>query len=242
MFDAYRWAFRNFPINVFFEQTELVLADDRFFPMEVKSVQGQAETIFARVVEYAGMAHWSWQVADSTHYHVRGEVEIPEGARQGFSGMRKVPMAEPLPVIYEARWVGNREMLVAGFSRTLAQYLARTARELPPGGAVSWSHAIDLLTVFLGFGVVHANSLPLSLPSRPGEAPDKRDHLSQWDVAYALAIFCVLKKIPRRDVTPVLKRPLRSFFRRAMIDVQLRQGRMPELWSDESLEPLKHRA
>jgi len=242
MFEAYGWAFRNFPANVFFDQTQLVLADDRFFPMKVKSIQGQAETVFARVVEYAGMAHWSWQVADSTHYHVRGEVEIPEGARQGFSGMRKVPMKEPLPVIYEARWVGNLEMLVAGFSHTLAQYLVRVARELPPGGAVNWPHAIDLLTIFLGFGVPHVNSLSLFHPSRSGEVPEKKDHLSQWDAAYALAIFCVLKKIPSRDATVALKRPLRSFFRRAMVDVQLRQDRTPELWSNEIPEPIKYRA
>ena len=52
LLDTYHWAFRNFPVNIFFEQTQLVLPDDHFFPANVKSMQGKAELIFDRVAEY----------------------------------------------------------------------------------------------------------------------------------------------------------------------------------------------
>ncbi len=140
---------------------------------------------------------------------------------------------------YEAGLVGNLEALVARFSHTLADYLIRTLVELPPGGALRWSQGIDLLTVFMGFGVVQANSQPL-LQTGSVDEQDERAHMSRWDLLYALAIFCVLKGIPRREVTPHLKRPLRSFFSRAMADVVVRRaelerlGELSELTADRS--------
>ncbi len=240
--DTYHWAFRNFPVNIFFEQTRLVLPDDHFFPADVKSMQGRAELIFDRVAEYAGLSHWSWQVVDSTHCHVSREVILPERAGQGFSGVRRLSMDKPLPVVYEARLVGNREALVAGFAQALAQYLIRTGRELPPGGAVRWSQAVDLLTIFMGFGVVYTNSFPLFLPMSQGGSRREQDHLSQWDAAYALAIFCVLKRIPKREVLVHLKRPVRSFFNRAMSDVVMRRDQLPDIQELPERSSMKHSA
>lgn len=242
LFDTWHWAFRNFPVNIFFEQTRLVLADDSFFPAGVNSMQGKAELIFEKAAEYAGLSHWSWQIVDSSHCYVGHETVLPGDAGQGFSGVRKLVMERPLPVLYEARLIAHREALVASFSQTMAQYLIRTARELPPGGAVRWSQAVDLLAIFLGFGVVYTNSLPLFLPTGKDGTRRERDHLSRWDAAYALAIFCVLKGISRREVLPRLKRPMRSFFNRAMGDVAMRRDRLPDIPEVENRMSMQSRA
>ncbi len=228
LFEAYGWAFRNLSGGIFHLQTCLVLADGDHFPEPVASVQGTAELLFDRTAEYAGMAHWPWQVVEAVHLQAHEAAILPRGGGQAFHGARRLELERPLPVTYEPCLVANREALVAHFSRTLAGYLARTLTELPPGGAPRWSHGIDLLTVFLGFGLVYANTLPLVLAGRSGGegATAGRDHLSRWDLLYALAIFCVLKGIPRKEVQPRLKRPLRGFFQRAYGDVQLRR---PEL-------------
>jgi hypothetical protein len=207
LFDTYHWAFRNFPVNIFFEQTRLVLADDGFFPAGMNSMQGKAELIFERAAQFAGLSHWPWQIVVSSHCHIGHEVVLPDEAGQAFFGARKLIVDRPLPVRYEARLISRREALLASFSQAMAQYLIRTARELPPGGATRWSQAVDLLAIFLGFGVVYANSLPLFLPAGKDGNRREEDHLSRWDAAYALAIFCVLKGIPRREVLPRLKRP-----------------------------------
>ena len=230
LFDAYGWAFRNLSGSIFQLQTTLVLADDHHFPMDAHSVQGRAELLFSRAAEYAGMGHWPWRVLDSTHCHLRRDVVLPREARQAFRGAHRIKLDSPLPVIYHASLAARREVLLASFAHILAGYLIRTLGELPPGGARRWSHATDLLAVFLGFGVIYANSLPLFLPgvgrtAQGGEA-SLRNHISRWDAVYALAIFCVLKGIARREVLPHLKRPLRSFFNRAMMDVE---GRKLEL-------------
>jgi len=210
---------------VFHLQTQLVLPNEVFFPIRVQSVQGTAELVFHKAAEYAGVSHWPWQVMDATHYHLRGEVTLSKAAAQSFVGTRKLKLEKPLPVVYEPRLVANLEVLIASFARMLSEYLVRTVNELPPGGASRWSQGIDLVAVFLGFGVVYANGLPHLCP----DAVQKENHLSQWDITYALAIFCTLKKIPRREVLPHLKRPLRGFFNRAMVDVATRKKHLQEL-------------
>jgi len=233
LFDAYGWAFRNLSGSIFHLQTRLVLADDAHFPVEVQSVQGRAELIFSRTAEYAGMSHWPWQVLDSTHYHLRAEVVPPRDAKQAFHGAHRLKLDAALPIIYEARLVASREVLVASFSRMLAEYLVRGLGELPPGGAPRWSHGIDLVAIFMGFGVIYANSLPLFLRGAAldirGDRLVEEDHLSRWDAAYALAIFCALKRIPKREVLPHLKRPLRGFFNRAVSDVATRKRELQVL-------------
>ncbi len=233
LFDAYAWALRNLSGSIFQLQTTLVLADDHHFPVDAHSVQGRAELLFSRAAEYAGMGHWPWRVLDSVHCHSLRDVVSPGKARQAFRGAHRIKLDSPLPVIYDAGLAARREVLLASFARILAGYLIRTLGELPPGGARRWSHATDLLAVFLGFGVIYANSLPLFLPgvgrTTRGRKTRLKSHLSRWDAVYALAIFCVLKGIARREVLPHLKRPLRSFFNRAMMDVERRQPELQRL-------------
>jgi hypothetical protein len=234
LFDAYGWAFRNLSSSIFHLQTTLVLADDVHFPLDAHSTQGRAELLFKKAAEHAGMGHWPWQLHDCTHYHPRSEVVVPAMARQAFRGAHRLKLDTPFPVIYDPRLAVEREVLLASFARVLAGYLVRTLGELPPGGISRWSHGIDLLAIFLGFGVIYANSLPLFLASTQEvlsgqQGKCERNHLSRWDATYALAIFCALKSLPRRQVLPCLKRPLRSFFLRAMADVENRPQELKRL-------------
>ncbi len=113
--------------------------------------------------------------------------------------------------------MANPEGLIAGFAHTLAHYLGRTASDPPPGGTAYWPQATEVLAVFMGFGLMFANSAfraPVRSCGSCGAAPvDRRSYLTQYESTYALAIFCALKEVPNKAVVPHLKKSLRPFFR-----------------------------
>ena len=135
-----------------------------------------------------------------------------------------------LAIGYDPQMVGNPEAMIAGFAHSLAHHLGSMAQEPPPGGLQNWPHLTEILGVFMGFGLMFANSAfnvkARSCGSCGGSAPDRYNFLSQYDITYALALFCVLKGIPNRDATPHLKKSLRGFFRSSVKEIR---GRTAEL-------------
>ncbi|WP_456375683.1 hypothetical protein [Thiolapillus sp.] len=230
LFDVFEWALRNFPSEVFFRQNRLVLPTNEYFPGKVDSVQGMAELVFERVAEYAGMAHWPWQVVEKSHCSLDAIQKIPAGATQELVGKASPSFGykHPLPVVYDRLLIGSPESLIAGFAHSLAQYLGYTAREAPPGGVDNWPQVTEVLADYLGFGLMFANSAFLFPSGGCASCTTnirRESVLSQWDHSYALALFVMLKDIPPRKVKPHLKKSLRGYFMRCLSDIS---GR-PEL-------------
>ncbi|WP_144375322.1 hypothetical protein [Thiolapillus brandeum] len=242
LFDVFEWSLRNFSPGVFYGQTRLVLPTNEHFPGKVDSVQGMAELVFERVAEYAGMAHWLWQVVEKSHCDLDAVQQIPSGATQEFVGSSS-PSAfstQALPVVYDRLHIGNPEALIAGFAHTLGQYLGYTAKEAPPGGVNNWPQITEVLADYLGFGLMFANSafvFPSGGCSSCATTVRRNSALSQWDHTYALALFATLKGIPPRKVKPYLKKSLRGYYQRCLSDIS---GR-PEfsLLKQYSVEPRK---
>lgn len=222
LFDCFAWAMQQFDAAFFRDETLLVLPNDRFFPGRVESVEGMAQLIFERVKHYAGVTHWPTRVVDGRHCPSEGPAQLMiTGPIRGRQGMmpQEVAQSQRLLIPYDPALVNNPEAMIAAFAHQLAHYLAALAKEPPPGGEQNWAQATEVLAVFLGFGLMFANSafnvrIP-SCGSCAAPAADRQSFLSQYDVSYALAIFAVLKGIPHREVLPHLKNPLRGFYRRA---------------------------
>jgi len=235
LFDVFGWSLRNFSPAVFYQQTRLVLPTNEFFPGKVDSIQGMAELVFARVAEYAGMAHWPWQVVEQSHCYLE-IVMPPVGANQAFPGARQLMPVDGqiMPVVYDMRHINNPEALIAGFAHRLGQYLGHTAKEPPPGGVESWPQATEVLAVYLGFGLMFANSAFVFPPGGCGScggAVSRESALTQWDYTYALALFAVLKGISPRLVRSHLKKSLRGYFQRCIADVNSRRQLLERLQS-----------
>ena len=60
-------------------------------------------------------------------------------------------------------------------------------------------------------------------------APSARPFLSQFDITYALALFCVLKGIPQGECLRHLKSALRPHFKRCLADLGRREAALAEL-------------
>jgi hypothetical protein len=76
-----------------------------------------------------------------------------------------------------------------------------------------------LLAIFLGFGLMFANSaynFRGGCGSCYNPYAQRSAYLSETEATYALALFCVLKDSPNSDVTPHLKKHLRGIYRKSV--------------------------
>lgn len=222
MLDVYAWALRNFDPIMFRDETILVTPTNRHFPGKANSAEGMAKLIFEQVVAYAGMAHWPLKLLppDSCVLEPADEVRVIAGGR----GARAVVSGQApasLTVSYDPNYLNDPQAMIAVFAHTLAHHLGRSAGEPPPGGEENWPHVTELLAVFLGFGLMFANTA-LVLPRGGccgGPVVRRQAYVSQHDITYALAVFAALKGLPAKAVLPHLKKPLRGHFKRALREI-----------------------
>lgn len=236
MFDSFAWALRNFDARIFRDETILVTPSNAHFPGRKSSAEDMAGLIFDRVSFFAGMQHWPCRLVDEDAAEGLPPPALPvTGLARAMTAAMPVALAaaQPLPVIYRADHLRDPEVMIAHFAHTLAHYLGTTASEPPPGGEENWPYVTELLAVFMGFGVAMADSAHTarirSCGSCSGPAVERENYLSQFDVTYALAIFCCLKDIPAREALKHLKSTLRPFFKKAMKDVMRRESQLQRL-------------
>ncbi len=232
MFDSFSWALRNFDTADFFNKTVLVTPSNAHFPGSEDSAEGMANLILDKVKEYAGMQDWPFHLVDENNMESippETKLEVPVRETSGVT-TTPVDLSEKFFVVYNQNQLKDPEVLISNFAHTLAHYLSATAVEPPPGGEENWHHVTELLAVFMGFGVMMANSANTakirSCGSCSGPAVERENFLSQFDVTYALAIFCCLKGIDARDAVQHLKPSLRSFFKKATKDVTRRKSQL----------------
>ena len=236
MFDTFAWALRNFDAEVFYNETILVTPSNEHFPVNDSTAAGMAILIFDQVKTYAGMQHWPYRLVDGSTLEEISPVQIKiEGPVRGKAGEIQASTDEShrLVIPYHHQQMNDPEVVIANFAHNLAHYLGTTAREAPPGGEENWPHVTELLAVFMGFGVMMANSANTakirSCSSCSGPAIERENYLSEYDITYALAIFCCSKGISVSAAAKNLKSSLRPFFKKAMKDVNGRKTQLSYL-------------
>lgn len=270
IFDTYDWAFKQFDQTVFFDETDLVLPTNQFFPGEQNSVNGMASLIFEQVKQHAGMSHWptelinvtetEYQTANPSSLTVNGQLWGKQ-AQASFavagktdaefhvtprktthepeyssdlnvvmsSGKASNAVAQDnrIKFVFHPQQLNSPEGLIAHFAQGLAQHLVRAAESPPPGGKEYLPIATELMGVFMGFGVIFANSAVVPRTGGcggcgGGQSPVREVVLNQDEATYALALFCQLKSIHHKSVSKYLKKHLRGFFKAALSDCQRR--------------------
>ena len=238
LFDTFDWAARRLDGGSFRARTLLVLPTNDFFPGRVNQARAMAQLIFERVVRYAAMDHWPLSLTEfgtcavplpgqpgPRHLIIKGP---PRGAASSVS-MDGAPHA----VAYDPELIGNPEALIANLALSLAGLLAEAGGEPPPGGVENQAFAAEVLAVFMGFGLMMANSAKTiqvrSCGSCGGAQANRKGVLSQYDITYALALFCTLKDIAPKLPLGHLNKHLRPYFKGAMKDLQTRSGEVQAL-------------
>lgn len=226
MMDSFSWCLESFNADFFYQHTVLVEPSNQFFPGRVDSEQGMAELIFDRVKAYAGVSHWPTRVenvngcviSSAPQIEIQGNLRVANGEED-----KSLPDERRLLIPYNPQQISNPEGMIASFAHTLAHYLGQMASRPPPGGEEYWPHVTELLAIYLGFGLMFANS---AYTFRGGcgscyNANANRDaFLTEQQSVYSLAIFSVLKSLPDADVTRHLKGHLRGFYRKAVKEIK----------------------
>jgi len=241
--EVFAWGLQHLGRERFFDDTVLVTPDNKHFPGQASSIPEVAGLMFQRTVDYAGMSHWPLALREpgAALPNEAPRIEIPSPLRIGMATEKAAQLpaisdASVLGIGYDPNQVSNPEAMIAGFVQVLAHYLGAAVPEDPPGGIQNWPQTTEVLGVFLGFGVLFANTAyhaPAGGCGSCGGPPTERQvHLSQYDVTYALALFCVLKGIPNKAVLGALKGSLRGYFKRCRKDIE----RRPEMVARLSAE------
>jgi len=241
LLDTFSWAQKNFNSDLFYRHTVLVLPNNQFFPGKVDSVDRMANLIFDQVKQYAAISHWPTRIEDQNTCTITNQPEIKlSRAIRDPQGVADPSIDDSLRILipYNPLQINKPEVMISSFAHILSHYMAKTTEELPPGGAEYWPHATELLAIFLGFGIMFANS---AFTFRGGcgscyNAQSNREaYLSELEATYALAIFTVLKEIPVSNVSKHLKKHLRSFFKKAIKEIsEKNEEKQPGIDHDQS--------
>ena len=203
-FAAFAWMLRNSGGYPKFLDTGLVLPTEAFFPDRAMNGHAGVAALFRRVRDHAGMGEWPCGIEpDAT------------AERPWLSGASSVPVIRYRPDSLEP------ESLVAALARELARYFTETFDESAPGGPALSEPALDIATVFMGFGVFMANS---TLQGAGHE-------LNEGELAHALAIFCLLHRLPPESVDAHLNPHLRKYLRLAARDLAQHEASFHKLRS-----------
>jgi len=245
LFDTFAWALRNLDARVFYDETILVTPSNQHFPGTENSAHGMANLIFSQVKEHAGLKHWPTKLTNMAGDRPAASPKIEiKGALRGLKGvMPSGAVSHHLPVVYNPDQLRAPQVLIADFAHVLAHYLGSMSQEPPPGGAENWPHITEVVAVFMGFGLMMANSASTvnirSCGSCSGPAVERSNALSQYDITYALAIFSGLKEIPPKEVLANLKKSLRPFYKKAAKEVMNKKDELNRI-RETSLPALKH--
>ena len=248
--EAFLWNFKEFGNDVFINETILVVPDNNHFPGKETSADGMANLIFEQVKHYAGMTHWPTQLFNSQ----QGTPPIPSsqavvikggirGKNAGSSdesfSLQQInnqaaffttsypQAASNIPFSYHPQQLKSPEGIIAHFAHGLSHHLAATAKTPPPGGADYRPMTGEITGIFMGFGVMFANSAIVARAGGcggcgGGQSPVRQVYLNEEEATYALAVFCNLKSIEGKQATKHLKKHLRGFFKSALKDSKQR--------------------
>lgn len=237
LFNIYAWALSNFDAKIFFEQTILVVPSNKFFPGEADSNAEMAQLIFDKVRDYAAVRHWPCRLSTDQSCAVQTPQLKITGALREIDGKESEFVLEEdrLLIFYDPRQVGNPEAIIATFAHSLAHHLGSRGKDLPDNIEDNWPQITEVLAVFMGFGLMFANSAfvyrNVTCGSCQPTTINRSAYLSQYDITYALAIFCVLKEIKMGEAAGNVKESLRPFFKKAYKDVKKHETGLSELRS-----------
>lgn len=229
------WLRDNFDRDFFENHTVLVLPTDQYFPDRASSEREMAEALSKRIIGYAGLTQWPFQLVEPQHYAPQTPPLLglnPQQRNQPASSTKNLPpqaqsiietSSEALNFSYASAMMKKPMDLVGSISKNIAQHYLMQSQQMPPAGPESFDATAEMLAIFMGFGVMIANSA-YTYRAGCGSCNDPRSNrsvsLSEDESIYCLALFCHLKKIDSKQVMPSLKGYLRAPFKQARKQIE----------------------
>lgn len=241
IFKAYEWALLHFDKAEFFTRSRLIQPTNEYFAGNVNSVHEKAETVYKHTLNYAGLGHWPFELQAPEVYQYRPspQLAIFNESSDGYvvrnstgSAITRIESDEPLFITYNPQQTLKPEDLSSSFAHLMAQYLVIQSQYLPPGGPDYFAEGTELLAIFMGFGVMFANSAYTfrgGCGSCYNSQSNRQATLSESEVLFSLALYCKLKKIPTADATRHLKKHLKAGFKQALKQIERQPAKLERL-------------
>ncbi|TRX57057.1 hypothetical protein [Thalassomonas sp. M1454] len=231
--DTYQWAVNEFDLAVFKQDTQLILPINKFYPGTVSSIEEMAQSVFDNTLTYAGMSNWPIRLVSPSQFVQKQmpKLEFVNGMRGNEAKVINNDFSQnnsgEILVSYNPQQINQPQDLVASFAQVFSSILIAQRGVLPPGGEKFIPQAIDLLACFMGFGVMFANTA-YQFKGGCGSCYNKHANrevaLPEQEMVYCLAVFSVLKTIPKKEVSYYLKSHLRSDFNKAYKELTKSSG------------------
>jgi len=217
MLDVFAWASMNLNQRKLKIATALIYPNNKYFPGTGNDVADMATLIFSQVKTFAGIESVSCDLQNEEGISIDVKTESVG------TGSSLMENNEKLIFRYHTHTLNNPEVLIASFAHQIAYSIVATAHTPPPGGTDNSPHAAELLAVFMGFGLIMANTANTqkirSCGSCSGPAVERESFLSQYDITYALAVFSTCNNLPVKEVTPHLKKSLQVFYKKSCKEI-----------------------
>lgn len=225
LFDGFAWALGSLGHEFLYQNSVLVLPNNQFFPDHSNDPDQMANQILQRLLQYSGMQQWpcvavpvSCQADQPSAPQIRIEQTL-----LGNEAQIVIENGDAIEIPYDPAMLRQPDALIAALSQNLAALLCRAIPISPPGGEEFRGAATDLVAIMLGFGLFMSNNafnIRRGCSSCAPPSVQMMGELTEEQMCYALAIFCELKQVDSRETLPLLKKSLRSVFKRARKEVR----------------------
>lgn len=224
----FQWLLQNFDKEYFYRFTDLVYPIRESFPDRANNELDMAKSVCSRIMKYAGLSHLPIKLVPPQELmHEMPPVLNIDVTKRGslqFSQSNAAVLAEHhLEISYVSAMMKKPMDLVAAMSKNLAQHYLFQSQLVPPLGADNFDATSEILAIFMGFGIMIANTA-YTFRGSCARCYDPRANrsaaLSEDEAIYCLALFCHLKNIENKRVTTYLKGYLRGSFKKARKQVK----------------------
>jgi hypothetical protein len=205
-FEVFAWLLRNGGGFAKFAEATLVLPIEAHFPDRGMKGHAGVTALFRRVRDHAGMADWPCTVEPET-----------EQPRTDTSNAGRISIITYRPTALEPM------SLIATFAHELARHLIESFKEPVPGGEALLEPAVDIAAVYMGFGLFMANAAVRNADQYLSQG------LNEGERVHALALFCLLRKLPPETVNRYLNPHLRKYLRLAARDLAQHEAKFQQL-------------
>ncbi|WP_370978468.1 hypothetical protein [Agaribacterium sp. ZY112] len=225
---CFQWLLDHFDHNYFDQHTQLIQPIRSFFPDRADNELDMAQALSARIISYAGLAHWPFYLVPPQLYTPKQpallqlNVQSRQQAQitaQALSANKSIDSFLPnLDISYSSAMMKKPMDLVGSMSKNIAQHVLFQSQLVPPSGPESFDACAEMLAIMMGFGIFIANSAYTfrgSCARCYDPQANRSAALSEDESIYCLALFAHHKNISDKEACAQLKAYLRPSFKKA---------------------------
>jgi hypothetical protein len=239
IFDTFAWCIEQLDGDFFKNNSELILPNNSFYPGSSSSVEEMAKNIFDNTNKYTGMSSWPLKLVSADNFIPKAipQLSFESGLRgenckitcPGNYEIGNETVAPVIDIAFHSSQLNQPQDLIAYLVQIQAGLLVSQnsltpSRTNAPGGKGVLAQTIDLVACYMGFGVIFANTayqFKGGCGSCNNRNLNRQPALPELETVYALALFCVVKKVEIKPIKKELKSHLYKAFRQAHKEITL---------------------